>query len=63
MGGAQRTGNLRPSLAGIVLLAVCAALTACFYPPEAGPRQAGRVAPQASSAFVHKVHEEVLKQN
>jgi hypothetical protein len=63
MGVAQRTGNLRPSLAGIVLLAVCAALTACFYPPEAGPRQAGRVAPQASSAFIHKVHEEVLKQN
>ena len=48
---------------GTVLLLVCVSLSACFYPQTTEPGVVGEKGPKASRAFVHKVHEEVLKRD
>jgi hypothetical protein len=57
-----KTNRRRLRKSGALLLLVCGSISACFYPPVTTSLAPGGTAPKASSAFVHKVHEEVLKQ-
>jgi len=60
-GGNKKDCRLRKS--GVLMLLLCASISACLYSRQPAFRSPGEQTPRAWTAFSHRVHEEALKEN